>query len=395
MKINYLSLLFISLIAIFVSCSDDPNSVGNVLVPDKDKVKSKVVDSYNNSFEQSFISFQKDSLFFGSSSRLLLGSYKNISSEALMAFLISLPDSIEVPYDSNLVTLKSSWIELYPNYWIGDSVNFNFTAHQINTSWNAIEINDDTVNAIHTTLGANILESLEYTPGDSVIKFTIDNNLVESWVKKSFDESFPENYGILLAPASSNGIMGFQGLTNFPNNVYPLLHMEFEKEGKFIDTVYAYPNLDLHLPTGERLSEPQNTVLLQSSIGVRGKLKFSLDNVPENILVNSAILDLQIDELNTFQGTIKTDTVAVSFLSDYNSITVNEDFGRYPLFLKGSKYSGEIRQFVQRWLDGEKNEGLEIKLSDENRSASIITFLSSTYPVDSLKPRLTIYYSSK
>ncbi|MCB0732491.1 MAG: hypothetical protein KDC88_15820, partial [Ignavibacteriae bacterium] len=351
--------------------------------------------SYNNSFEQSFISFQKDSLFFGSSSRLLLGSYKNISSEALMAFLISLPDSIEVPYDSNLVTLKSSWIELYPNYWIGDSVNFNFTAHQINTSWNAIEINDDTVNAIHTTLGANILESLEYTPGDSVIKFTIDNNLVESWVKKSFDESFPENYGILLAPASSNGIMGFQGLTNFPNNVYPLLHMEFEKEGKFIDTVYAYPNLDLHLPTGERLSEPQNTVLLQSSIGVRGKLKFSLDNVPENILVNSAILDLQIDDLNTFQGTIKTDTIAVGFLSNYNSVTVNDDFRRYPLYLSGSKYSGEIRQFVQRWLDGEKNEGLEIKLSDENRSASIITFLGSTYPVDSLKPRLTIYYSSK
>ncbi len=45
---------------------------------------------YNNLFP-----FQEDSLYWGSSGRLLLGNYKNIKSEILISFQMLLPDSIK------------------------------------------------------------------------------------------------------------------------------------------------------------------------------------------------------------------------------------------------------------------------------------------------------------
>ena len=117
--------------------------------------------------------------------------------------------------------------------------------------------------------------------------------------------------------------------------------------------------------------------------------------MPERILVNSAILKLFYNENNSFEATVPTDTIAVSVLSSFSSGSVNFDFGRYPLFKEEGFYEGEIRQFIQRWLDGEPNEGLEIKLSDESRSASAISFYGSSHPVDSLRPNLTIYYTSR
>ncbi len=284
---------------------------------------------------------------------------------------------------------------MYPNYWIGDSTDFLFTVHKINTHWNPIELNEDTINNIHSSLGPNILESFSYIPGDTTIKFSIDSELVENWIRRSYDDTYPEDNGILLAPQSNTGIAGFQALTSFPFYPYPSLHLEFEKEGAFIDTVLAVPKLDIHIPTGERLPDPVNSVLLQGSINVRGKLKFNIETIPSNILINSATLDLFVNEANTFEGTIETDTVAVSFYQNSELDSINTGFGKSPIVKKDGKYSGDIRQFVQRWLDGEPNEGIEVKLSDEGRSAAAITFYDNMHPNETVRPRLTIYYTIK
>jgi len=320
LKINIWLFITAILCGILISCTDDPNSVGSVLVPQNDKLKTIVIDSRLDNFEQEFISYQKESLFFGSASRILLGSYKNISSEALLAFIISLPDSIRSPLDSNnSITLRSSWIELYPNYWLGDSSNINFTAHEIRTSWNSIVFNEDSVTKIRNSLGPNILEEIIFSPGDTVIKITVDNELINNWVFRSFDDSYPENRGILFAPVSNTGIAGFQGITTFPNTSYPTLHLEFEKEGDFIDTVLSVPNLDMHLPVGEQLIDPPDEVLLQGSIGVRGKLKFELNQIPKDILVNKAVLKLFVNNFNSFEANVKTDTIAISAFYNFQS----------------------------------------------------------------------------
>lgn len=389
------SFYLLALLLLFVSCSDDPNSVGNALVPEKDRLKGIKVDSFTESYQQTFKSFQNESSFLGSSGRILLGSYKNISSEVLLSFFISLPDSIELALEAGDVILKSSWIEMYPSYWIGDSSNYNFSVHQINTHWTSVQLDEDTLSNIHSSLGANIIESYAYTPGDTVIKFSLPNDIVDGWAKKTYDESYPENNGILLQPASSNGIAGFQALTSFPFYKYPTLFMEYEKAGEYIDTVKADPKLDIHIPTGERLPEPTNSILLQGAINVRGNLKIDIQGIPKDVLINSAVLDLFFDETNSFEGSIKTDTVAVSFYFDNEADSVQFNYGKYPIVKKEGKFSGDIRQFVQRWVDGEPNEGLEVKLSDEERNVAAISLYSSTHPDKSLRPRITINYTTR
>lgn len=381
-------IIIVLIAGIIISCSEDPNSVGSLLIPEKDILKSKTIELSGESVE----SFKKDSVLFGSSSALLLGNYNNVSSKVLLAFLITLPDSIKDPYSNNEANLKSAWIEIYPNYWLGDKINIDFTAHKINTAWNPLLVNDDSISIIESSLGENILTSLSYVEGDTVIGFTIDENLVENWVKRSFDSSVESNYGLLLEPtAGTSTIFGFQALSGFPLSQYTTLHLEFEKPGEFVDTVLANPNLDLHRPAGEKLPDPNNGIILQSGIISRGKIKINTDDIPKSIVVNNALLDIYIQ--SSEEGTVSSDTIAVSFLSNFSNSTVNEEFGRYPLVKEENKYSGDIRQFVERWIDGEENEGLEIKLSDESRSANSVTIYGTNEIA--FTPKLTIYYTTK
>lgn len=371
----------------FISCSDDPTSVGSSLIPDSDILKNN---TYEN-FAESFLSFEKDSVYFGSSSTILLGNYNNIKSEALLAFFISLPDSIKEPLTNNEIVLKSSWFKIYPSYWIGDKSNIDFSVHKINNSWTPLFFNEDSLTNIKSSMSENLIETFNYKIEDTTISFSIDNELVETWARRSFDASYPSNYGILLSPESSaNSIIGFQGVTSFPTNQFITLHMEFEKAGEFVDTVLSTANFDIHIPTGERLPDHAEGIQLQSSISVRGKIKFNIDQIPKNIIVNSAILDLYVIESD--EGTIKTDTIAVSFLSNFNDEIVNQNFGRYPLKRDDEKFSGDIIQFIDRWLEGEENEGLEIKLSDESRSANAVSFYGNNA---TLKPKLTLHYTTK
>ena len=154
--------LFISLLllVIAIGCSDDPNSVGNALIPENDKLKILTIDSETDSFEQEFVSFRKDSLFFGNSKRLLLGEYRNVSSDVLLRFFIILPDSIKTLLEStDSVSLRSSWIELYPDYWLGDKSSVDFLVNEIQTSWNPVEFNEDSLSLVQNSLGSSILEN--------------------------------------------------------------------------------------------------------------------------------------------------------------------------------------------------------------------------------------------
>ncbi len=386
--ITILALLLTS----FVACSDEPNAVGVGLIPDKDKLTFESIDSYTSGFSQSFESFKKDSLKFGSTSPVLLGNYKNISIDMLIGFLISLPDSIKEPFTTGEAKLLSCWIEAEPTYWIGDSNNFSFTLHRINSSWNPAIITQDTIDEINNKLGPNLLDASTYSFVDTLMKFDVNKDLVEGWTRRTFDSSYEKDYGMLLRSNSSSAIVGFQALTSFPYAEYPKLYMVFEKPGVFIDTLVAIPSSDLHIPTGVILQNTSQSIILQSTLGVRGKLKFDLSMVPENILINKADLDLFIDTDNSEEGSVKTDTIAISLLKKFEDATLSSSIGRYPLLRKDNKYTGDIRAFVQNWINGEINEGVQLQLSDELRSVSKVA-IYNTFAVDSLRPRLTIYYT--
>lgn len=388
--------LILSLIIIAFACNDEPTSVGNALIPSVDRITFQKIDSYKNGFEQKFSSFQKDSLFFGTSRRILLGSYKNLSIDMLVSFGILFPDSIKDGLTKNEITLKSSWIEMKPNYWIGDKSHFEFSVKEINQSWASREFNNDTLIAVKASLGGEILIQDSYSFSDSLIKFSVDKQVINKWVMQSAGNSLATNNGLYFSPISNTGIVGFQAITRFTTADYITLNMVFEKQGIILDTVKAVQRLDMHVVTS---TEPDkignNSIILQSSSAMRGKLWFDISGVPSNAILNKATLTLFIDKANTEIGSVKTDTVALRFYENKNENIIKKDYGIAALFNKGNSYSGDIRKFAQRWINGEKNEGMEVRLSDEDRSANKIAFYKSDYQVDSLRPRLTIFYTTK
>ena len=385
---------FISLLLVVFACNDEPTAVGDALIPNTDRIELKKIDSYNNSFNQSFSTFQKDSLFFGASNRVLLGSYKNLSIDMLLGFGILFPDSLKESINKNEVVLKSSWIEMRPNYWIGDKSHLEFSVKEINQNWSSSNFNQDTLNAVKASLGDDILIKDSYSFSDSLIKFSIDEQVVNKWVKQVAENTFALNNGLYFTPVSKTGIVGFQAIARFISSSFVTLNMVLEKPGVYVDTIKAVQSKDLHIVNKTEPEKNENSLILQSSSSIRGKLWFDVSSVPTDVVLNKATLSLYIDEQHTFQGKPKTDSVVVSFFENKNQNLVKKEFGISVLFNKDNTYSGDIRQFVQRWINGENNEGMEIKLSDEDRSANTIAFFKSDYQVDSLRPRLTIFYTT-
>lgn len=386
--------LFATLFFIALACNDDPTSVGDSLIPDGDRIAFQKIDSYNNNFNQTFSTFSKDSLFYGHSKRILLGSYNNLSIDMLIGFGILFPDSIRDGLKKSEISLKSSWIEMEPNYWLGNKSHFEFSVKEIKQNWSSNNFNNDTLNAVKSSLGNEVLLQDTYSFTDSLIKFSIEQQIVNKWIMQAVENSLSINDGLYFSPVSNTGIVGFQAIARYTKSKYISLNMVFEKQGEIIDTITAVQSSDLHVVTSTTPEENENSLILQSSSSIRGKLWFDVSSVPANAILNKATLNLCIDELKTEIGNVKTDTVAISFFENKNENIINKKYGIAALLKKDKNYSGDIRKFVQRWINGEDNEGMEIKLSDENKSANTIAFYKSDCQVDSLRPRLTIFYTT-
>ncbi len=390
-------IFFILIIIGFLSCTNDPDPIGSNIVPDEDKLSSDVIDSYTSNFDQTFTSFKYDSLSFGASSTILLGNYKNIKSEALIGFYINIPDSILTPFEADSINLVSAYLIIRPTYWIGDSSNFRISLHRINNSWDPSTITQDTMNLIYNNMGPDLFDQTSYSLNDTIMRFNMDKDLVDGWIRRTYDSTASKNYGMLLSPSplSSSAIVGFQGISTYPAHEYPTLHMIFEKPDVFIDTVLATPSIDVHFAVGNIDPDPSGSILLQNTLGVRSKLKFDLSLVPQNILINKATLEFYINTNNTDEGSPASDSLTIGFLTDFDNATLSSDIGQYRMAKSSNKYSGDIRLFVQKWIDGEDNQGLLVKLSDELRTVNKVAIYNGTSAVDSLKPRLTIYYTKK
>ncbi|PID58987.1 MAG: hypothetical protein CR986_07220 [Ignavibacteriae bacterium] len=401
MKFSSKILHTLFLLILIIRCTDDPNSIGGGLIPDEDKLKYKVIDTNEEDFEQMFNSFNIDSITYGTSTRIFLGQFDNIKTDLLISFLISLPDSIKTGYKDETIILKDSWIDMLPDYWLGDSTNFNFTAHKIKEHWNSVTFNKDSLDAVSNTAGPNILTDFEYNAAtDTTIKFKIDSNLVKNWIVNSYDDKQFNNYGIILKPLSNKGIAGFQGLTTNPSSRYPLLYLVFKKGSATPDTIIAKPKLDIHYPIGEAVANPPQEILLQGQFEVRGKLKIDVSNLPKDILINSAILELTLDENETIEGTKQTNFLDVKPLSSYENVEFDYDstkfsFLNYSYQLKRSKntFSGDIKRIVQGWMDDFPNEGLELRLTDANSNISKLSFYGSDNSNKALRPKLKIFYT--
>ncbi len=389
-----LSFLSIPIIALFISCSDSPTSVGENIIPDQDKIKFAQYDSFTEETPQQSNSYQ-EKLKLGIAEKVLLGKTDLGESSLMYKYWIYMDDSLLTRILNNELIVKSATMEMKTSYKFGESsAPFDFSVHQIRNAWTEDGFDTDSLKNLQYD-AADV--SLNKSITDTLIKFDINPQVITSWLKVKKDSNLARNYGIILKPkAGTNRMIGFDAVYSDGSAENIMLSFIVERASVgYIDTVGVSPFWDVHNFVGSKPSS-QNHLFIQGSLGIRSMLSFDISKLPKNIILNKAILDLNVDPTKTTDGTPASDSIIVQIFGDSTTHKLTSD-SLYYVYLgrTGNVYSGDIAWIVQKWIKGDANQGLQLALPDEYFSASRIAIYNGKESNKALRPRLKITYTIK
>lgn len=385
-----------SAILIFSSCENDPISLGKDILPDSDFLNLIEVNSLDGEWGQSSSNFQADSINLGRSQRLLLGNLDGgIEASFLLKFFIFLPESIYTPLQEGNINVLKSWVELDPSYKIGNTNNsFDYSVHEVFDYWQFNNFDSDSLNNL--SIGIEDMKVDQIENSDSLFAFELNKDLVQAWMDLRIDSSLTrKNYGLYFK-SNAGYVIGFPASNGSIYGFTPRLYIELENPGVFVDTLLTeIVSDDVHIVEGEIIDSPQNEVVLQAGIGQRGSLKFDLSNLPQNVVLNKAVLEISVDSSKSMFGSPSTDSLAIYFYSDEELKTIDSQIRAEYLTRDGYKYSGQVETIIQNWINGKTNYGIEIRLSDEIRGLTRSVIYGSDYNNPSLRPKLILVYAEQ
>lgn len=388
--------LIFLVVLIVVSCQDDPGSLGDDLIPDRDRIEIKEINSTDENFDQKSYSYSGDSLGLGASQTVLLGKHSNVESILLTRYIYTLPDSIEDKILADSINILDSWVEMRKVYEIGDASGiFGFTANEITSQWTSVGFEADSLDFLQTN-PQNVASDIQTT--DSTITFKLDNTLLMEWIVANANGTNSSVYGLIYKPTpETNKVFGFPALSSSISiTSLPTIYTIVEAPGVFVDTVTAIPTADIHVIRSSYPSVSNNNLVLQAGIPVRTNLWFDVSSMPADVIINEAELVLQYDSLSSSVGTISSDSLTVSMLSDSAAHKLNENYSSIILRRSGNEYSGKITGYVQKWLeDPKENQGMQIKVTVEMRTTNKVELYSSKNDNPALRPRLSIIYTGR
>ncbi len=388
-KLYILSVLFITALLLITACNDDPTSIGESLIPNSDKVN---VDSLTITSSKASVNSFIETIKKGTSPRLLLGKYKNIESRMLVKFFSLIPDSVLTPLKENQIDVVDSWVELYPEYSIGDSSNqLQFSVKHINSGWIAKNFVWDSLQMLNYDQN-DIASQFVYT--DSLITFNVNTDVVKEWLRSRVDDSLPENNGLLFTPLNEGRVLGFQSVAFVVNDKAPKLKIVVHKQGAFTDTITAIPSRSVHVMDGTKPEETPQNITLQDGLALHSKFWIDVTKIPQNSAVNKSILTFNINVSASDEGSIKTDTLGLFFYKD-STANVVDSASKVLLIREGDQFSGDFTRILQRWIDGDDNQGVRIYLTDERRALNKVVLYSNSASNIAKKPKLTVYYTEK
>jgi hypothetical protein len=407
-RILRLLLLVFASVIIFTSCNQDPTSVGSTIVPIKDQIGFAQVDSYLGNFKQSS-SFYSTKPLLGGAYYLLLGNLPYMQSSIIFRWDIYLDDSLKTAIQDGSLTVKSAYLTMTQGYIIGDSTSkLDFTISQIRSSWSAAGFDRDSVSQLvvdNTNIKTGTISITQSTKNvDSLYTCNLNPSAVYNWLKYVADSSSVQrSYGTQLVPTSSTKkIIGFKAIDLLTSGTSSatLLHVVLSRPNWYTDdTLVVSPSQDIHYI--QKYVPPANNgdIYLEGSYATSGKVFIDFPSIPKNVIINKAILTLYVDSLNTTDGSLKSDSIAIKTLGDSTSNVLTKDSTIYGLLIKsGNTFSGNIAWMIQKWIDKDTNypnQGATLSLTDQTESAARIAFYGSKNPNKLLRPKLTFTYMQK
>lgn len=390
LRLVKLSSIILIVTSIFISCQDDPTSLGKNFIGDE--IEIIILNSTEDSLAQHSSSYLVDSLSLGASSRILLGNLDYVKSSMLLRFGVILPDSIRTSLLNKSLTVLNSEVELRPNYRIGDlTQQFNFSVHKITSEWGSAKFNADSL-ALLSFEPNEITDQKEIS--DTLIKFNVHSDIALEWMNALAGDSLAENYGMVFFPETgTNLIYGFRAFPFIQFENSPLIRFIVENENSKIDTVIATLVFDVHVPEGTPPVVSDDRIQLISGLGQRGKLFFDLSKLPQNVNINRAELTLQLDSLNSVVGSPAADSLRIQLFADSSDLSVISNLRSSRLRFDGKQFKGDITQPIQLISNGTDNQGMRLILSNEVEALDKYVVYGSMFSDPSLRPKLVIYYN--
>lgn len=379
---------------LIVSCSQDPTSVGSELIAQNEKISFQELDSYQTNIFQKSVNYQ-DKFKFGLSNVVLIGKNSFAESSILMRYHIYLPDSLLALVKSGKYFVRSATVKMIPRYLLGNkTANLDFSVYQVRSNWSPIGFDRDSIpNLIYDPVDV----SSGLTVNDTLIKFNLNNDVVTQWLNNAADSnSAPKNFGLLLKPKqSAQKIVGFHSTVTSSTTNETVLSVVLERPSIRKDTLGVSPFFHIYYLTGQ-VPQQNSNLTFQGGIGLKGTLFFDLNSLPKNIIVNKAYVELNVDTTSTLDGNPSSDSLFAQLLADSTTKKLTRDSSVVTVLAKKDKiYTGDIAWMVQKWQNGESNQGILLSLWDEYSSAARIAFYGSKNPNKAIRPKLKIIYMQK
>lgn len=390
-KIVYQISLLLFLSFFITACSDNPSSIGAGLVSDKDLIVSSI-NSRDNAILQKSHTYRVTSSL-SSASRIYLGKLGNDESWAILKFYLPLASrKTDILNDS--IEVVSGEIRLIPGYYIGNaSAPFDFTGHQINSQWDIATITSDSINSLRYGQ-TNIINSKTIT--DSIVTISIQKEVILQWLKSGTGETSVANWGMVLKPTAETAkITGFLALTSTSSN-HPKIKIIVKKGTVYQDTVEYNVTADVHLVTSTTQQNIPNELIVQSGVTQRGRLWFDLSQLPDNILINNAVLELRKnpDTTTSVIGSVFSNGIEVYAVDDSSSGTLSSNYSATMGF-SDSVYRGDITSIVTYFYQTERNLDLCLTTITPLEGFDKITLYGSTSADILQRPYLKITYTKR
>lgn len=346
----------------------------------------------------------------GMRTSLMLGSYENYSSSALLNCrnFANIDTSLELHEIKLFIKQKSVF---------GSSADITFTAHKVTKEWDEDKVlYDDILDGFDS----DPVEFLYVTSSDSVwkmIQFT-NNDFMSEWIKDAH-RSERTIQGLLLQFEQANGAIEFY--SNNSADAPPYFQVVMQTTDGELDTIKSYITQDASLikyaadgPEKE-LERKLNRLRVGNGSGYRSILKFDFPDSLSGATIHQASLTLFVDQNESITQGDDFFVSAIAIVEDSswqepdsiktdinNSPAIDSAFDSQLTFTFDTRMESaslirypvhDVSRIVQRWIsDVYPNYGILLYPTESAKNFNEMYFYSGSAN-DDLMPELRITYS--
>lgn len=391
------SALFI--LSCFIGCTEEPNSVGNNLIDDKDKFllrKDSLTAVSDTTFNVAVVN--------GYGSSMLVGKTSDAEAKTLLKFDYStILDSLKT------ATFDTAYLRITVNYtW--KTPPSQCEIHEVLSPWSYNSITKDSLPSLQIGTGVvgTISDTLSYSK-ETYVK--LDTTIVRKWIATYLDSSKPRFQGFALQMKSGSSSSGFSGIypMNTSSTVAPLLRIKYTSKSGRRDSLDFYAGQSTFLAT-VNYTPQQSSIEIRGGVAIRSRVRFAFsDSLKQSKpTINNALLELTQYNTPSQLGVGTADTIIATL--GIKATSQAPDTSNTSIYVYGKRKDGpsttnpvyifDVTKIAQIWVNDTakthiQNEGIVLRTAADNSSVDRMVFFSSKDADVSKRPKLYLMYSKK